>query len=259
MDNLDLAVLVFGMTVYSVIGWVFLHLVFSTHLKSALCQLFFCATFAVSLIMFQLVTSEILEVMDDSSRWWAWKCSLSFMIVDLVILLPFGLFYSFASDLSLTGWKRVVLSVLLLGFYVHVFMEISPLTSDDPVQIPEGSEVIMSQKLQSDCLSRIGIIGVSITAILAGFGAVATPRQYLAYTRAKSQMSKSGGLKSPTGDSFTEAQRRLSFIVEQLVKRKRTEAGIRYQMNEDRRSRSTKKLITVGMDEKHDKGAGHPD
>ena len=232
MDNLDLAVLVLGMTVYSVIGWVFLHLVFSTHLKSVLCQVFFCATFAVSLVMFQLITSEILEVLEDSSRWWAWKCSLTFMIVDLVILLPFGLFYSFVSDLALTGFKRMILCLALLACYVYIFMEISPLTRDQPVH--EGTEYMMTQKVQSECLSRIGIIGVSITAILAGFGAVATPRQYLAYTRAKTQMSKSGGVKSPTGDySFSDAQKRLSATVEALVKRKRTEAGIKYQMNSD--------------------------
>ena len=232
--------------VYYTVGWVFLHILFSTNLKSSLCQLLFCVTFAVCLQLFQLIIFEVMDILDTQSRWWAWKLSLLFMIIDLVALLPFLLFWSFVYDYAVRGVKALAISLTLLLPAVWFFFQIKPFSlksadsgsglDNDPALLqfksPEGvagllemgGEEVVGQAYDiviseffSDCLSRIGMIGVSVMAVMAGFGAVATPRSYLSYIKAKNGLVQSVDSQ--------QAQRRLSATVEALVKKRRQEVS----------------------------------
>eukprot|EP01061_Rhynchopus_euleeides_P041251 TRINITY_DN7155_c0_g1_i4.p1 TRINITY_DN7155_c0_g1~~TRINITY_DN7155_c0_g1_i4.p1 ORF type:complete len:509 (+),score=143.06 TRINITY_DN7155_c0_g1_i4:185-1711(+) len=239
----EVAVIGGTFSVYYTVGWVFLHILFSTNLKSVICQVSFCMTFAVSMSMFQLVIFEIMGLLDVQSRWWAWKANLLFMIVDLLVLLPFVLFWSLAYDLSVRGWRSLSAATLVLVPYVWFFFQIRPLSQHgggeaglgdqllEQMNTPEGvvtsflelrgneaAYELVKSDFFSDCLSRIGIIGVSVMAVLAGFGAVATPRSYLSYIRAK----VGGGVQSI---DTQQAQRRLTATVEALVKKRRQEAA----------------------------------
>ena len=228
-------VLGFTFFLYYTVGWVFLHLLFSTNLKSTACTLIFCMTFAVSISLFQLVIFEILGLFDSRSRWIAWKANLLYMICNILVFLPFTLFWSLAYDFSIKGWKSIAGATCLLTPYLWLFLQISPfshneggitgqifervgMATDDGVggilglRGDEAALGLVRSDFFSDCLSRIGIIGVSVMAVLAGFGAVATPRNYLSWMGA--------GVYSI---DIHQAQRRLTATVEALVKKRRQE------------------------------------
>eukprot|EP01059_Diplonema_ambulator_P006554 TRINITY_DN16209_c0_g4_i1.p1 TRINITY_DN16209_c0_g4~~TRINITY_DN16209_c0_g4_i1.p1 ORF type:complete len:512 (+),score=102.22 TRINITY_DN16209_c0_g4_i1:60-1538(+) len=233
---LDVTILVLSLSVYGTIGWVFLHLVFSTHLKSALCQIVFCQTFAVGLCLFQLVIFEILGVLDFSSRWWAWKICLLYMIIDLVVVMPFMFFWSFIYDLSFTGIRGFSAAVFMVGMFIFGFFQISPLSAGVPRGLGDGLPLssmagnvdetaleIVKSDMFSECLFRVGVIGVSVMAVLAGFGAVTTPRQYLAYITARNS-------KTPM-INFPEAQQRLVVTLDALLKKCRQEATLALKLS----------------------------
>eukprot|EP01062_Namystynia_karyoxenos_P052172 TRINITY_DN41557_c0_g1_i1.p1 TRINITY_DN41557_c0_g1~~TRINITY_DN41557_c0_g1_i1.p1 ORF type:complete len:507 (+),score=176.84 TRINITY_DN41557_c0_g1_i1:105-1625(+) len=242
-----------SLVVYSTVGWVFLHLVFFNQLRSWLCQALFSSTFAVCLSMLQLVIFEIVDVFDAATRWWCWKSHLIFMVLDLVVLLPFFLFRGLFADI--TGYKGCSASLgatVALGAFCWAFLLITPLTGGSPaadtaaaapravrvetlrigealgVDTQAGQAVadavdgaaagLLTSPLVSECLSRIGVIGVAVMALLSGFGAVATPRQYLAYVRAR--------LRTAPSSDYSHAQQRLRQTVEAVARKRRHELSL---------------------------------
>ncbi|KAJ9469310.1 GPCR-type G protein COLD1 [Diplonema papillatum] len=148
---------------YGIVGWVFLHIVFSTHLKNLVCQFCFCVTFATALSLFQLVIFEIGGVMDLNTRWWAWKANLLLMMFNLVVMLPFLLSWSLVNDLSVKGVKRITVAFLISFAYLWFFMEIKPLSASagivtDPalftaVNARHGMQDLLRDVRESDLLS----------------------------------------------------------------------------------------------------------
>ena len=136
-------------------------------------QLLFAATFTGSCSMFELVIFEILDVLDNDSRRLNWKIDLDVMLALVIFILPFAQFYFSCRDVGMARLRSVAVALLLLGAFLGGFWRLGdPFPQIDPrhgvFSIEQG-------------MSRVGVVGVTVMAILSGVGSVITPYNWLTY------------------------------------------------------------------------------
>ncbi|XP_064470484.1 Golgi pH regulator-like isoform X2 [Ornithodoros turicata] len=157
-------------------GWVFfmkqLFKDYEVHHLSV--QLLFSVTFSLSCTMFELIIFEILGFLESSSRYLHWKLGLYAILFMLIVLLPFYIGYLIISNLRFVksrAIKPLALASWLL--FVYLFWKIG-----DPFPILSPKHGILSIE---QVISRVGVIGVTLMALLSGFGAVNYPYTSMAY------------------------------------------------------------------------------
>ncbi|CAB4058688.1 GPR89 [Lepeophtheirus salmonis] len=119
--------------------------------------------------MFELIIFEIIDHLERSSRYFHWYLSLYLMLFMVIILIPFYLVYFLlhnASRYISDQWLKP-LSFFTWGCYITIFWKIG-----DPFPIHNPKHGVLSVET---CVSRVGVIGVTIMALLSGFGAVSYP------------------------------------------------------------------------------------
>ena len=110
----------------------------------------------------------------DRTRWFNWKLCLYLMILELVFIIPFYQFYILCNAYGFTKRRNVIgLSFLCWLIFFYSFYKL-------------GEWFPLSKNLHSVftiemAVSRIGLIGVTVMAVLSGFGAVNCPYTYLNY------------------------------------------------------------------------------
>ena len=132
-------------------------------------QLVFSLTFALSCTMFELIIFEILGILESSSRLFHWKLGLYSMLFTLIFLLPFYISYFLVRTLRFIHHRRSVVflsSTFWIGF-LYMFWKIG---NPFPILSPKHGIFSIEQGI-----SRVGVIGVTMMAILSGFGAVNCP------------------------------------------------------------------------------------
>ncbi|XP_076311014.1 Golgi pH regulator isoform X2 [Tachypleus tridentatus] len=157
-------------------GWVFFmkQLFKDYEVHHRLVQLIFSITFALSCTMFELIIFEILGILEASSRLLHWKIGLYAMLFTLIFLLPFYIGYFILSNIRFV--KQNVLKLLSVAawlFFMYLFWKIG-----DPFPILSPKYGIFSIE---QGISRVGVIGVTLMALLSGFGAVNYPYTSMTY------------------------------------------------------------------------------
>jgi len=133
-----------------------------------LVQLIFSTTFALSCTLFELIIFEIIGVLESDSRYVHWNITLWFILSMTIALIPFYIGYYVITNLKIgsTGVQRG-LSVCVWFAYLYIFWKVG---DPFPIISPRHGTFSMEQ-----AVSRVGVIGVTIMAILSGFGAVNYP------------------------------------------------------------------------------------
>ena len=136
-------------------------------------QLLFAATFTGSCSMFELVIFEVIDFLDKDSRRLNWKVDLDVMLALVVFILPFAQFYFSCRDAGMTRVRSLGVATLLLGAFLVGFWRLGdPFPQVDPrhgvFSIEQG-------------MSRVGVVGVTVMAILSGVGSVVTPYNWMTY------------------------------------------------------------------------------
>lgn len=152
-------------------GWIFFvkQLFKDYEVHNTIVQLIFSATFALSCTLFELIIFEILGVLDLDSRLYHWYFTLYFILFMTIALIPFYIGYNVISNLRLgcsTSISRS-LSVLVWFLYLYMFWKVG---DPFPIVSPRHGTFSMEQ-----AVSRVGVIGVTVMALLSGFGAVNYP------------------------------------------------------------------------------------
>lgn len=158
-------------------GWIFFmrRLFRNYEVHHMAVQLVFSLTFSLSCTMFELVIFEILGVLDKSSRFFHWKLGLYSMLFTLIFLLPYYISYFLVGTLRFIHRRSTVAffaSVFWIAF-LYMFWKIG-----NPFPILSSKHGIFSIE---QGISRVGVIGVTMMAILSGFGAVNCPYTYMTY------------------------------------------------------------------------------
>jgi len=215
------------------VPFVFANVFFTKYLFSdyevrwKLVQLLFASTFTASCSMFELVIFEILNVWDSNLRWVTWKMSLSFLCWDILLCLPYLLLYSVCIEKGLSRrWSLCISSVFLLPC-LYAFLRIG-----DYFHI--SSTDIGSFRLWSidQYIGRISVLGVTVMAILSGFGAVNTPYTWLAFFRREIDHA-----------SITSLEKKLLHMMNILSMKKRRLVSLRKEMD----NLKTQELETRGF------------
>lgn len=158
-------------------GWVFFmkQLFKNYEVHHVVVLLAFSITFALSCTMFELIIFEILDILSQSSRYFHWKLDLYAILFTLIVILPFYIAYFTVSNLRFVEKKRMafVLTIVAWSIFIYFFWKLG-----DPFPILSPKHGILSIE---QVISRVGVIGVTIIALLSGFGAVSCPYTYMAY------------------------------------------------------------------------------
>lgn len=152
--------------------WRFL---FSQHeLRRRDVQVLFALTFALSFDMLLLLIYEIAGVLEVKTRWLTWRITLVADVTLLVLVLPSAFFYVLCTDSGLLSFRaaRLVTVMCLIGF-LWAFWQAGRLF---PIMRGGVAHDLLSLE---GLVGRLGVIGVSTSAILSGYGAISTPYNYL--------------------------------------------------------------------------------
>lgn len=157
-------------------GWVFFmkQLFRDYEVHHVFVQLMFSVTFSLSCTMFELIIFEILGILDSSSRYVHWKLGLYAILFMLIVILPFYIGYFILSNVRFIQ-KQLIKPFTIaswLGF-MYLFWKIG-----DPFPILSPKHGIFSIE---QGISRVGVVGVTIMALLSGFGAVNYPYTSMTY------------------------------------------------------------------------------
>ncbi|XP_068881243.1 Golgi pH regulator isoform X3 [Aphelocoma coerulescens] len=156
-------------------GWLFfMRKLFKDYeVRQYVVQVIFSVTFAFSCTMFELIIFEILGVLNSSSRYFHWKLNLCVILLILVFMVPFYIGYFVVSNIRLLHRQKLLFACVVWLTFMYFFWKLG-----DPFPILSPKHGILSIE---QLISRVGVIGVTLMALLSGFGAVNCPYTYMSY------------------------------------------------------------------------------
>ena len=156
-------------------GWIFFlwHLFKDYECHHRTVQVIFAVTFALSCTMFELIIFEIIGLLDMGSRFFHWKLNLYVMLFVVVVLVPFCIAYFITGNIRFLQKYKIISACICWTLFVYLFLKIG-----DPFPILSPQHGILSIE---QIISRVGVIGVTVMALLSGFGAVNCPYTYSSY------------------------------------------------------------------------------
>nr|CAH0112470.1 unnamed protein product [Daphnia galeata] len=194
-------------------------------------QLIFSVTFALSCIMFELIIFEILGILDASYRFICWNVVLYTMLVFVIVIIPFYIGYFVLSNIRFVRKSLVkILSLMVWIIYLYLFWKVG-----DPFPVISSSKRSLRLLSMEQGISRIGIIGVTVMALLSGFGAVNYP-----YT------SMAVFMRPVTHTDIQIVERKLMQTMDMIVVKKKRIA-LMERDSRSQKNRNTKDTSTLGV------------
>uniref|UniRef100_A0AAR2LSL4 G protein-coupled receptor 89B n=1 Tax=Pygocentrus nattereri TaxID=42514 RepID=A0AAR2LSL4_PYGNA len=194
-------------------GWLFFmrQLFKDYEVRQYVVQVVFSVTFAFSCTMFELIIFEILGALSSTSRYFHWKLNLYVILLVLIFVVPFYIGYFVVSNIRLLQRQRLLFACVVWFTFMYFFWKLG-----DPFPILSPKHGILSIE---QLISRVGVIGVTLMALLSGFGAVNCPYTYMSYF-----------LRNVTDSDILALERRLLQTMDMIVSKKKRIAMTRRQM-----------------------------
>ncbi|EDO34403.1 predicted protein [Nematostella vectensis] len=208
----DFAIMFFSQLLFFGIGWIFFmrRLFRNYEVHHSVVQLVFSITFALSCTMFELIIFEILGFMDKNSRYFHWKVGIYSMLFTLIFLLPFYICYFLVKTLRFIN-NRCTVVLLASGFWIAFLYLFWKIGNPFPILSPKHGILSIEQGI-----SRVGVIGVTLMAILSGFGAVNCPYTYMTFF-----------MRHVNDSDILSLERRLSQTMDMIISKKKRIAMVK--------------------------------
>ncbi|KAJ1335379.1 Abscisic acid G-protein coupled receptor [Microdochium nivale] len=150
----------------------------------------FATTVALATVLGELILCEISELVDPYARGVALRFTVPTLMFLLVVLIPF---LELQSIISGSGWSfqrtskgrlprmAWMIQIGLFSLWLFGFWSIGSLVPLTNEVMASGSRTAAPQQpgnpngLARACLERIGVIGISLMALLSGFASVSSP------------------------------------------------------------------------------------
>lgn len=173
----DFSIVLVTQVLFFAFGWLFfMRWLFKDYeVHHVVVQLVFSVTFSLSCTMFELIIFEILGILEPTSRYINWKIGLYSMLFTLIFILPFYISFFIVKTLRFAHHRKTVIwfSTLIWLLFLYIFWKLG---NPFPILNPKHGILSIEQGI-----SRVGVIGVTLMAVLSGFGAVNCPYTYMAY------------------------------------------------------------------------------
>ncbi|AWP13262.1 Golgi pH regulator isoform 6 [Scophthalmus maximus] len=194
-------------------GWLFFmrQLFKDYEVRQYVVQVVFSVTFAFSCTMFELIIFEILGALSSNSRYFHWKLNLYVILLVLIFVVPFYIGYFVVSNIRLLQRQKLLFACMVWFTFMYFFWKLG-----DPFPILSPKHGILSIE---QLISRVGVIGVTLMALLSGFGAVNCPYTYMSYF-----------LRNVTDSDILALERRLLQTMDMIISKKKRIAMTRRQM-----------------------------
>ncbi|KAI8866675.1 hypothetical protein GQ42DRAFT_127884 [Ramicandelaber brevisporus] len=164
-------------------------------------QALFSLTLCLSCTLFELIIFEIADVLDRDARWFHWRIVLGSLLFLTIAVLPFAQIYLLLEQRQLGSngngkYSHQRIALIISGvIYAIVFYLFWRVGDRFPIQhkLPTHHDDIGDDHHDDDgasgsggggwvgslpldpWMARMGVIGVTISAVLSGFGAVNSP------------------------------------------------------------------------------------
>ncbi|KAL8809049.1 MAG: hypothetical protein Q9200_003763, partial [Gallowayella weberi] len=145
----------------------------------------FSTTLALATVLAELILCEISNTIDPLARRVAFHFTISLLLLILVLVIPS---LQIQSVISAAGWEFAgkskgklrlawILQLIITAIWLVVFWWTGNqlLVKTSAASTPDAQ----SQTISEACLSRVGIIGISLMGLLSGFASVSAPWQNL--------------------------------------------------------------------------------
>uniref|UniRef100_A0A7S0R650 Golgi pH regulator conserved domain-containing protein n=1 Tax=Chlamydomonas leiostraca TaxID=1034604 RepID=A0A7S0R650_9CHLO len=172
MDIVGIVVGLAGVSVFFWTGWWFLSRSFKNlDSRDASVQTLWSLVFAFSCNMLLLILFEIMGIMAHSTRLFSWFCTVWGLLLLLLGVLPFYQCYRTISG-ALQGGHALAASTAAWLAFMWCFWRVGHYLPG----VPPPVEGVLHVK---QAVSRVGVMGTWMIAVLSGYAAVSVPYSYL--------------------------------------------------------------------------------
>ncbi|KAH7624070.1 putative GPCR-type G protein 1 [Nannochloris sp. 'desiccata'] len=224
MGAIDLLVAVVSFAVFFIAGMKFLD--YSVYRdfenRSPAAQILFAVVFALSAFMLELLVFEILGYMNASSRQSLWRVDMIILICMLLAVMPYYHSYTILS-LRLRPSKAAVGGALALTGFTYAFWQLRWLAPSVP-----ASSAPLGRFGMLEAIGRVGALGVTLVAVLSGYGSVSVPFSYISlFIRPveRAEIDAMEGQLQATQNSIAEKRRSIAQIKEEMENLGRAASG----------------------------------
>lgn len=173
----DCLAILISQAFFFTIGWVFFmkKLFGNYEVQNLTVQILFSITFSLSCTLFELIIFEILDFLNSYTKQIFWSISLLCITLILIVILPMYFAYLLSTLIPFVSKAKHQRTISVIGWlmFMYFFWKIG-----QPFPILTTDNFFFSLE---QCISRIGILGVTLMAALSGFGAVNAPYTYMSY------------------------------------------------------------------------------
>jgi len=186
----------------------------------------FSTTLGATAVLAELVLCEVSDWVDSNARKLAFRTVVNVLMFCLIVAIPLLEIYSLVE----ARWdKRRRVAVVMGGFgvWLWVFWKLPIMSGHMELRLTS------SRTLSEECLARVGVVGVSLMALLSGFGCVSTPWQnFGAKSRPVSENDlarASVGLEA-TSELLTSKRNKLRYLEKKMQERDLSQESLMAKM-----------------------------
>lgn len=128
-------------------------------------------SFCTSLTLLELLGCEILDFFPRSLRWFFWELCLIILLFLLILILPFLQIRILFFNRSKSPFPKLLIVIFLL--YCWCFYMIGLIFPIIDQSIPTSIFSVQQG------ISRIGILGITLLALISGYGSVSGPATFI--------------------------------------------------------------------------------